>query len=489
MTCKTFFMKKLWLILLLPLSVFSQSANKQIQENIHKVENSLSPGIIFGDSVPNLNIEKRMQETGIKGLSIAVIRNYQVEWAKGYGWADVEEKRKVNTETRFQAASISKSLNSMGVLKLVQMGKLDPEADINNYLKSWKFPYDSLSKNKKINTLQLLSHTAGLSIHGFPGYERSDSLPTIPQILDGQKPANTEAVRSMFELGKRLEYSGGGTTITQLLVTDITGRKYAEFMQNEVLNPLGMKNSSFNQPTLDTGNLATGYYGNGKPVHGKYHVYPEQAAAGLWTTPVDLAKYIIECQLALTGKSNKVLSQPMMQKRLSHYIDSSSGLGVSLINKKGNIYFNHNGGNEAFLCTSYGSMQGGNGVVIMINGEDFSVVREMVNSVARVYNWESFYQPTFKKVVTVPVDTLQQYTGHYLLMKDTITLKMTDNKLFIQQNGEPVNGYKLFFSDNSSFTMSEQPNANFRVMRDADGKVNALELKQNGMTLKLPKIQ
>jgi hypothetical protein len=134
-------------------------------------------------------------------------------------------------------------------------------------------------------------------------------------------------------------------------------------------------------------------------------------------------------------------------------------------------------------------MQGGNGVVIMINGEDFSVVREMVHSVARVYNWESFYQPTFKKVVTVPVDTLQQYTGHYLLMKDTITLKMTENNLFIQQNGEPVNGYKLFFSDNSSFTMSEQPNANFRVMRDADGKVIALELKQNGMTLKLPKIQ
>ena len=482
-------MKKICILLFLPLTLFSQSAQKQVAENIQKVENSLAPGIIFGDNIPNWNIEKRMEETGIKGLSIAVIRNYQIEWAKGYGWADVEEKRKVNTETRFQAASISKSLNSMGVLKLAEQGKLDPEADINNYLLTWKFPYDSIAKNKKINTLHLLSHTAGLTIHGFPGYERSDTIPQVSQILDGEKPANTKAVRSEFEPGIRLQYSGGGTTITQLMVSDITGRRYAEFMQAEVLKPLGMKNSSFEQPLRDTGNLATGYYGDGKPVNGKYHVYPEQAAAGLWTTPTDLAKYIIECQLAYEGKSKKVLSQQMMHKRLTHYVDSSSGLGVSLIYRKGNKYFNHNGGNEAFLCTSFGSMQGGNGVVIMVNGEDFSVVREVLNSVARVYNWEGFYDPTFKKVINVPADTLQQYTGNYLLMTDTLTLKMSGKDLYIQQNGEPKNGYKLYFADNSSFTMSEQPNANFRVLRNDAGKVIALELKQNGAVLRLPRVE
>ncbi len=482
-------MKKVCILLFLPLSLFSQSARKKLTENIQKVENSLAPGVIFGDSIPNWNIEKRMEETGIKGLSIAVIRNYQIEWARGYGWADMEENRKVNTETRFQAASISKSLNSMGVLKLAEQGKLDTEADINNYLRTWKFPYDSISKNKKINTLHLLSHTAGLSIHGFPGYDRSDTIPLVSQILDGENPANTKAVRSVFEPGIRLQYSGGGTTITQLMVSDITGRNYAEFMQEEVLKPLGMKNSSFGQPPGDTNNLATGYYESGKPVKGKYHVYPEMAAAGLWTTPTDLAKYIIECQLASEGKSKKVLSQQMMQKRLTHYVDSSSGLGVSLIYKKGHKYFNHNGGNEAFLCTSFGSMQGGNGVVIMINGEDFSVIRETLNSVARVYQWDGFYDPTFRKLVNVPVDTLKQYAGNYLLMKDTITLKLSGNNLYIQQNGEPANGFKLYFSDNISFTMSEQPNANFRVMRNDVGNVDALELKQNGATLKLLRVQ
>jgi len=164
-------MKRLLFLLpaLLPLALFSQTiTDPAILAKIAAVENSLAPTVIFGDTVPKLNLEARMRETGVPGLSIAVIRNYQVEWAKAYGWADVEEKRKATTETRFQAASISKSINSMGILKLVEMKKLDPEADINTYLRSWKFPYDSMARNKKINSFQLLSHTAGLDIHGFP---------------------------------------------------------------------------------------------------------------------------------------------------------------------------------------------------------------------------------------------------------------------------------------------------------------------------------
>ena len=207
-------MKRIFILLFLPVTACSQTFDPALKEKINAVENSLTPSIIYGDIIPKMNIEERMKATDTKGLSVAVIRNYKIEWAKGYGWADVEEKRMVNTETRFQAASISKSLNSMGILKLVQMGKLNPEADINNYLIKWKFPYDSLSKNKKISIYNLLSHTAGLDIHGFPGYEKKD-LPTVQQILDGKQPANTKAVRSLFEPGTKFKYSGGGTTITQ----------------------------------------------------------------------------------------------------------------------------------------------------------------------------------------------------------------------------------------------------------------------------------
>jgi CubicO group peptidase (beta-lactamase class C family) len=440
-------MKKIFILFLFPVAASCQSTDPAIQQKINAVENLLTPSTIYGDTVPKLNIEKRMKETAIQGLSIAVIRDYKIEWAKGYGWADVEEKRKVTTETRFQAASISKSINSMGILKLVEMGKLDPEADINNYLTSWKFPYDTLSKNKKISAYNLLSHTAGLDIHGFPGYEKKDTLPTVQQILDGKRPANTKAVRSLWEPGKKFKYSGGGTTISQLLLTDLTKSDYADWMQKNVLHPLGMTNSSYQQPPSNSANLATGYYANEKPVTAKYHIYPEQAAAGLWTTPSDLAKYIIECQLALEGKSKKVLSSEMMKKRTTPYIDSAAALGVFIEKRKGYLWFNHNGGNEAFLCTSYGSMQGGNGVVIMINGENFSVINELMNSVDIVYDWKGFYTPTFKKVVNPPKDSVQQYIGKYLLMKDTLTILSCGDKLCLQQNGQPANGYQLFFSD------------------------------------------
>lgn len=484
-------MKFLIILALLPLTIFSQSTSTTIHEKIVAVENSLTPTIIFGDTLSKLNLEKRMRETGIKGLSIAVIENYKIVWAKGYGWANVEENRKVTTETRFQAASISKSINSMGVLKLVEMKKLDPEADINNYLTSWKFPYDSVSKNKKITVYNLLSHTAGLDIHGFPGYETTDTMPTIVQILNGVKPANTKAVRSLFEPGTKFKYSGGGTTLSQLLLMDITKTDYAEWMQKNVLNPLGMTNSSYMQPppaTVST-NLATGYYNDGKPVKGKYHIYPEQAAAGLWTTPTDLANYIIECQLALEGKSKKVLSQEMMKKRLTPFIDSSAALGVFINNRNDNLWFNHNGSNEAFLSSSHGSMQGGNGVIVMVNGENFAVIDELINSVATVYDWKGFYKPTFKKSITLTKDSLQQFVGNYKIMNDTLTIIMCGEVLCIQQNKQPPSGYTIIFTDRITFTIKEVPNAIFSPARNDAGKIKGLILKQGGATLQLPRIE
>lgn len=482
-------MKKILLLLLLPLQLFAQPGLESISSKINRVENSLNPGLIFGDSLPNYKLEQRMRETHIKGLSIAVIKNYKIEWAKGYGWADSAENRKVNTETRFQAASISKSLNSMGILKLVEQGKLDTAADINKLLKSWQFPYDSVSKNKKISLLNLLSHTASLDIHGFPGYDRNDSFPNLIQVLNGERPANTKKVRSVGQPGKAYRYSGGGTTITQLILKDITGKDYAQWMQQHVLTPLGMKNSSYNQPPTDTANLATGYYNNGRPVHGKYHVYPEQAAAGLWTTPSDLARYMIDCQQTLKGETGKVLSTPMMKTRMTPYIDKNAALGVFIEKKGDQTWFTHNGGNEAFLCTSWGSMENGNGVVIMINGEDFSVINELLNSVATVYNWDGFYKPEFRKSVTIPKDTLAGYVGHFKMDKDTISLVMCGEHLCIQQNRQPAAGYRVYFTDRTHFSIREEAATTFTLLFNESGKLEALELKDPRMKMKLPRIE
>ena len=336
------------------------SYSLEIQRGISMVENNLSGSQQNGNAPTRWTLKERMKFYHANGVSIAVIKDYKILWLKGYGWADNAEQRPVTTNTLFQAGSNSKSLNAIGLLKLVQEGKIDLYADINNYLKSWKFPYNDLSKGRKISVANLLSHSAGLTVHGFPGYERGGKLPTIVQILDGKKPANTDAIRSKYEPSLKTEYSGGGTTISQLIIEDVTGQPYDKWMAENVLIPLGMMSSSYSQPpAADNKNLATGYYNDGKAVKGKYHIYPEQAAAGLWTNPADLARYVIETELSLAGKSQKVLSKKMTELRLTPYIDSSAALGVFILNKEGRKYFTHGGVDEGFVSQYVGSFEGG----------------------------------------------------------------------------------------------------------------------------------
>jgi len=323
---KVFFFSFFVLFLLVQTrNILAQSTTypAEVDDRIKKVEN----GLITSGRTQNKergSLKERMAFYNVQGLSIAVINNYRIEWAKGYGWADTSEKRPVTAQTLFQAASVSKSLNGIGVLKLVQDKKLDLNTDINEYLKSWKFPYDLVSKNKKITIANLLSHTAGLNVHGFPGYTGDDTLPSITDILEGKKPSNTKAIRSQFEPGLKFQYSGGGILISQLIIMDITNQPYDLYMQQNVLKPLGMTNSFYTQPPPEdkTQLLATAYHSNGRNVNAKYHIYPEQAAAGLWTTPIDLCNYIIETQLSYQNKSSKVLTYEMTKLRLTPYLDN-----------------------------------------------------------------------------------------------------------------------------------------------------------------------
>jgi len=193
------------------------------------------------------------------------------------------------------------------------------------------------------------------------------------------------AVRSIFEPGSKFQYSGGGTTISQLILENTTGEKYEDYMLKNVLIPLGMHGSSFNQPpSKDKVNVLATAYDNGKEVKGKYHIYPEKAAAGLWTNPTDLAHYIIENQLSLSGKSNKILSKELSEKRMEN------NLGIFSSDYKGTKYFAHNGGNYGFVCTYVGSLEEGNGVVVMTNGSNIKLVFEIVTSIASLNQWKNF---------------------------------------------------------------------------------------------------
>lgn len=460
--------------------------SKEVLAKIQLVEQHLAGKIRTADD-KDWTIQERMKHYNVHGLSMAVVRNYQIEWAKAYGWADTAQHRPVTTETRFQAGSISKSLNAVGVLTLVQNKKIDPYTDINQYLTSWKFPYDSVSKGKKINTANLLSHTAGLSIHGFPGYAVGAAVPSLTQVLDGQKPANTQAVRSMFEPGLKFQYSGGGTTISQLMLMDVTQQPYDQFMWEQVLKPMGMTNSSYTQPPSASTLLATGYYPNGKEVKGNYHIYPEQAAAGLWTTPTDLCRYIIETQLAYAGKSSKVLSQKTTQLRLTPFVDNSAALGVFIVKKGTQTYFNHGGADAGFLSTYYGSLDNGNGVVVMVNSSDGRILDEVVNSVAQVYGWSDFYKPTVKPVITLPEATLESYVGDYELAPNFIlTITREQNRLLSRATGQA--SFPLLAETETTFFPKEFE-AQIEFVKDESGKVTKVILWQGGRKTEAKKIK
>jgi CubicO group peptidase (beta-lactamase class C family) len=460
---------------------------KETEDKIKQVENNLGEWIQLEDSMNTYNLQQQMEYFKIRGLSIAVVHNYKIEWARGYGIMDTATQQPVTVQTLFQAGSISKSLNAVGVLKLVQDKKLDLYTDINTYLRSWEFPYDSLSKGKKITVANLLSHTAGLSLHGFPGYKRGDTIPSLSQVLDGKHPANTGPVRSQFEPGLRFQYSGGGTTISQLIVQDVTHQPYDVYMRENILKPLDMTMSSYTQPPAKDKEkfLATAYRAGGNEVEGKYHIYPEQAAAGLWTNPTDLAKYIIETQLSLQGRSNKVLSQEITKLRLTPYIDSAAAFGVFIDAHGGEKYFGHNGSDEGFVSSYTGTFENGNGAVVMVSSDNDVLLSEVMNSVATVYGWKDYYKPVRKKLVRISDTLFNTYAGNYLLQGDTINISRKGNEYVLIINNSQT--FKINFSSDTEFFSMAIPII-FTFEKDEQGKVKDFYFKQGTQELRAGKL-
>lgn len=449
--------------------------SKEIENKIGQVEHNLASWVEI-ENTPGWNLKERMIFYKIKGLSIAVIKDYKIEWARGYGWADSSENKPVNTSTLFQAASISKSLNGLGILKLVQDKRLDLNSDINNYLHSWKFPYDSFSNGKKITLSNLLSHTGGINVSGFDGYTKTDSIPNILQILNGDKPANSEAVKSIFEPGLKYKYSGGGTTISQLITEEVTGKSYAAYMENNILKPIGMKNSFYTNTTSKSKLklLATGYNGD-KEVTMKYHIYPEKAAAGLWTNPTELAKFVIEIQKSLLGKSNKILTQRMTGLMLTPYVDNSSALGVFMEDKEGIKYFRHGGVNEGFTSLYFGSVANGNGAVVMCNSTDKTILYEIINSIATVYKWDNYYKPVLKKVVQIDSVELAKYVGKYVSDGREYIISQDKENLFLELIGQK---WQIYFTSATDFFMYQAPGIDHKFIVE-NNNVRAFQIKIN----------
>jgi CubicO group peptidase (beta-lactamase class C family) len=364
-------------------------ANAAPQEaRIRNIE-SIVVDIPMGEQPPiRLSLPALMELYKVPALSIAVIDDYKIVWAKGYGTIGTGSTSPVTTKTLFQAGSISKPVAATGALYLVEQGKLALDEDMNRKLKTWKVPENEFTKEQKVTLRRLMSHTAGLTVHGFPGYDVDAPLPTLVQIFNGEKPANTAPIRVDVVPGTIQRYSGGGVTIEQQLMMDVTGKPFPQLLRETVLDKIGMADSSYEQPLppARAAMTAIGTYSDGKAVHGKWHLYPEMAAAGLWTTPTDLAKFAIEIAQSRRGKSNRVLSQKMTEEMLTEVKDGA-GLGF-FVEKENPGQFGHNGADEGFQALLTMNSESGKGVAIMADSDNgINVANFVLRSVAKEYAW------------------------------------------------------------------------------------------------------
>lgn len=463
----------LWLI---PAS-FSQSISPDVARKIEQVETNLMPAVkLLGEPPIRYTIAERMRQFNVPAVSIAVVNNGQLEWAKAYGYLSADSSQKANTQTMFQAASISKPISALAALKLVEQDKLSLDTDINQYLTGWKVKPSQFTAQKPVTLRGLLSHTAGLTVHGFTGYASGKALPTTVQILNGERPANSPGVVSDTVPGVRWQYSGGGYIVMQQAVTDVTGKPFAEFMQETVLSPIGMSRSTFGQPLPDGmgKNVSVAHFGNGKKIPGNWHTYPEMAPAGLWTTPSDLAKYIIEVQQSLNRKANHVLSESMTKKMLTAGV-GSYGLGPELTVANGYNTFGHGGGNAGYRCFLYAFSKLGQGVVVMTNSDSgMDVINEILRSISLAYNWPTF-KPVTKKTATVKSEQLDKLAGKYegyRNKKPVLEVTRVDDGLRVRQSW-----------DNYTFTLLPESDLSFFVKDDggpfafeaaADGTITGL---------------
>ncbi len=326
-------------------------------------------------------IESWMELYDVPGASIAVIKDFKIDYVEAYGVKSRTTGEPVTKETLFQAASLTKGVAATAVLNLVQEGTVSLDQEINTYLTSWQLPRNSYQDNEKVTLRRLLSHTAGTTVSGFRGYRYNESLPTLIQILNGEPPANSQRIVVERVPGTQFQYSGGGYLVMEQSIRDVTGQSFPDFMWERVLQPVGMMSSTYEQPLPEIlrEQAASGYYADGVAVPFGHHIYKEIAAGGLWTTPTDLARFLIEVQLSLRGESNRVLSTENAELLLTE-VKRDYSLGFNLWTHKRQPYFGHRGANDGFRCKMVAHRTLGYGVVILTNSDNGNLLSDAVVS-------------------------------------------------------------------------------------------------------------
>jgi CubicO group peptidase (beta-lactamase class C family) len=405
---------------------------------IASMERSVTPLLVIrGEAHPPVSLTERMSQLKVNAVSIAVVRDRKLDWVRAYGFADKERKIAVTPDTLFQAGSISKPIAALAALQRVDAGTLDLDRNVNEYLRSWKLPDNEFTVVHKVTVRNILNHTAGLTVWGFPGYSRDTKMPSTVDVLDGK--GNTPPIRVWKQPDLSWRYSGGGYTILQLLLSDQSGLPFPVLMRDSVLKPLHMNHSTYEQPLPEGFHAmaASGYDRSGKKVEGDWHVYPEMAAAGLWTTPRELAKYVITIQKANLGPA-RLLSPPLLHAMLTPGMNDH-GLGPVITADR--LRFGHGGADDGFQAEVTGFLDGRAGVVVMTNSDNGGrLAQELILTLGKLYGWPGI-KPVERSIADIPVAALERLIGSYAIQSGEDAGKTEDLNI-TREDGTLVVTYK-----------------------------------------------
>lgn len=416
----------------------AQVAPASADERIEAALSALQPAAqVEGRSYPGESLAAMMRRYRVPAVSIAYVEDGEVVWARAYGLADVTAGRQANADTPFQAASISKPVAATGALALVEQGRLDLDLPVNDRLTSWRIPDNDLTRAVPVTLRHLLTHSGGLTVHGFAGYEAGAPVPTALQILDGAPPANSEAVRVDQQPGTAWRYSGGGFTVLQQLMSDAAGEPFPELMERLVLRPAGMAHSRFGPlPEADDAAAATGYRSDGTAVAGRYYTHPELAAAGLWTTPADLARWALAIARAHGGAAGGVLGPETARAMLTPGI-GDWGLGMHVARQGEWLRFAHGGSNQGFRTELVFYPERREGVVVMTNSDNGHLVfTPIIQAIGRSRGWPNS-APHLLTAAPVPAQTLSDAVGRYANGDVSVDIAIEGERLTMSLQGGP----------------------------------------------------
>jgi CubicO group peptidase (beta-lactamase class C family) len=472
-----------------------------------RIENGLPP-VVFGGDTLQYTLTEWMEKLAIPGLSIAVIDNYEIAWSKGYGVKEMGNMNAPVTETTlFQVASISKPVTAIALMDFSGQGLFDLDADVNDYLHSWQLPKSRFGQGQKVTLRHLLSHSAGVTPGGYPGYDKSEEMPGLVQILEGSPPASSQPTRIVAVPGSGFIYSGPGYSMIQLVLEDQFDKPFDEIMEESIIGKLGLQNSTFKQELSDefAQRAASGHYFLGDPLQGGWFRYPEKAAAGLWTTPSDLAKIMIEVAQSAAGNSNRILSTETVQEMLT--IETGvMGLGFMVRPENEFGYFSHSGRNQGFVSEFHMYGDEGKGLVIVTNSDVGGYLSAFIlQSVAREYEWPDADQQSVSDGLALnlffhaenvqrprteiepdPV-VLSRYTGRYLLEDGfPIVISLGEDRLNLTPGNQRALGI-LAESETEFFSREVDVRVTFKI--NDKGEADALILHQHGRDLRAERVE